>query len=263
MYKNIYRTKQEQLILDAISSADIITVDEIFNLFPDIDRKKIDRICHNLARKGYLYRLKRGMYLVQDQPRGAPIIKDPYKIALNLFSGYAGFSSALRIYNLIDYEPFTIFIVTYNKSKEKTLGQYLFKAVAMGDRATGMTNYRDVYISTIAKTFFDCFYRPQYAGGYSTITRALYEAKALDWPEFTGYFRLASDAMCQRTGYILDMLNNDTRIVPARTLNYFISRIKNKTLLLPTDKGKATYDKKWMIMDNLGKDNIMSWWQHG
>lgn len=214
-------------------------------------------------KKGYLYRLKKGVYLVMEKPSGSPLIKNPYAIALRLFSGYIGFSSALRHYGLLDYEPFTIFVVTKNKSREKSIGEYTFKSVAMGENARGLTFYKGLYVSTLAKTFFDCFYKPRYAGGYSEITKALFEVKELDWDEFLRYFDRASDALCQRTGYVLDLYNRETGRVPDGVLAYFRSRKKNKTALLPSGGGKETYSSEWMVMDNLGRENIMSWWQHG
>ncbi|UZE92318.1 MAG: hypothetical protein IB616_00365 [Methanosarcinales archaeon] len=263
MSKNIYLSKQEQMIFNVISSIDIVHTDDIGGLFPNLKLHQINKICSNLSSKGYLYRLKKGVYLIQKKPSTVPVIKNPYNIALALFNGYIGFSSALRIYDLLDYEPFTIFIVTPNKSMEKRIGEYTFKSVAMGKKATGITFYKGIYISTLEKTFFDCFYKPQYGGGYSTITKALYDAD-LDWDEFTKYFKLASDSLCQRTGYVLELLRKETGKKPSKdVLHYFRKRVKNNTKLLPSGQARGEYIKEWMVLDNLGKENILSWWYHG
>lgn len=250
------------MIFNAISSADIVNSNEIKDIFPGLKPYQVNKVCSSLSLKGYLHRLKKGVYLVQKKPSDIPVIKSAYKIALALFKGYIGFSSALRLYDLIDYEPFTIFVVTGNRSMEKIIGEYTLKYVAMGDKATGMTYYNGVYVSTTAKTFFDCFYKPQYGGGYSTITKALYDAD-IDWNEFLGYFGLASNSLCQRTGYVLDLLGDATSVVPTDVLDYFKNRIKNNTRLLPSGSSKGKYIKEWMLLDNLGKENILSWWYHG
>ena len=250
------------MIFNAISSADIVNSNEIKDIFPGLKPYQVNKVCSSLSSKGYLHRLKKGVYLVQKKPSDIPVIKNAYKIALALFRGYIGFSSALRLYDLIDYEPFTIFVVTGNRSMEKIIGEYTLKYVAMGDKATGMTYYNGVYVSTTAKTFFDCFYKPQYGGGYSTITKALYDAD-IDWNEFLGYFGLASNSLCQRTGYVLDLLGDATSVVPTDVLDYFKNRIKNNTRLLPSGSSKGKYIKEWMLLDNLGKENILSWWYHG
>jgi predicted transcriptional regulator of viral defense system len=263
MNKNIYLSKQEQMIFNIISSADIISNDEIKEAFPKLKTYQINKICSNLSSKGYLYYLKKGAYLVQKKASSIPVIKNPYEVALALFKGYIGFSSALRVYDLIDYEPFTIFVITRKKSMEKRIGEYTFKSVAMGEKAVGIVHYRGVYISSLPKTFFDCFYKPQYSGGYSTITKALYDVD-LNWWEFIKYFDSASASLCQRTGYILELLKEETdKKIPKEVLHYFRKRIKNNTKLLPSGKARGKYMKEWMVMDNLGKENILSWWYHG
>lgn len=262
MNKNIYMSKEEQKIFNAMSS-DIVHTHEIKDIFPDLKPYQINKICSSLSSKGYLYRLKRGIYLVQKKPFAVPVIKNPYKTALALFKGYIGFSSALRIYDLLDYEPFTVFVVTNNRSREKRIGKYTFKSVAMGRKAFGMRYYKGIYISTVAKTFFDCFYKPQYGGGYSTITRALYDAE-LDWNEFIRYFEIASSSLCQRTGYILELLNEETdKKFSEEILLRLKKRIKNNTRLLPSGRSGGKYIKDWMVLDNLGRENILSWWYHG
>jgi len=260
--KNIYLTPQEQQILGAILPSEIADVGDIYASFPNFKKRQINKICFSLSSKGYLHRLRKGLYLVQEKPSEKPAIKNPHTIALAMFKGYMGFSSALRIYNLLEYEPFTIFVVTQNKSGSRILGEYTFRAVAMGKKAVGMTFYSGIYISTLSKTFFDCFYKPQYAGGYSVITKALNETN-LDWMEFMRYFELASSSMCQRTGYVLDAFGKETGKVPEYILDFLRKRIKNNTKLLPSGKSKGKYSREWMVMDNLGRENILSWWYHG
>ena len=100
MMKNYYLTRTEQEVISVIKGADIVTVQEIKELFPELSDDMIKKVLSSLARKGYLYRLKRGIYLVNEEP-GRPLIKNPYRIALTLFPGYVAFSSALRLYGLI------------------------------------------------------------------------------------------------------------------------------------------------------------------
>ena len=249
------------MIFNLIATLDMTYSEEIEEIFPDLKPHQINKICSNLSSKRYLHRLKKGIYLVQERPSAVPVIKNPYKIALALFKGYIGFSSALRVYNLLDYAPFTIFVVTVNKSREKRVGDYTFKAVAMGKRAVGLTHYNGIYISTISKTFFDCFYKPQYCGGYSVITKALNDVE-FDWDEFIRYFRFTSDSLCQRTGYVLELIGEETgKKIPA--LDHLRKRVRNNTKLVPSGKAGGKYIKEWKVLDNLGKGNILSWWYHG
>lgn len=262
MNENIYLARREQKVFGAIKSADIITTEEIRGMFPEIGQQ-INKICSGLSKKGYLYRLKKETYLVQESPKEKPAIKNPYKVALALFKGYVGFSSALRIYNLLDYEPFTIFVVTREKSASKKIGEYVFRAVSSGGATKGIAFRDGIYVSSLAKTFFDCFYKPQYGGGYSSITKALNEAD-IGWKEFIKYFEPASSSLCQRTGYVLESLKEETdKKIPVFVMDFLRKRIKNNTRLVPSGASRGKYIRKWMLLDNLGKENMFSWWHYG
>ena len=264
MNRNIYMSKREQMIFNRISSLDVVHSEEIECVFPELKPRQINKICSHLSSKGYLHRLKKGVYLVQASPSDVPVIKNQYKIALALFKGYIGFSSALRAYNLLDYAPFTIFVVTPNKSMEKKIGEHTFKAVAMGKKALGMTYYNDIYISSLPKTFFDCFYKPQYCGGYSSITKALHDVD-LDWDEFIRYFEFASDSLCQRTGYILELMCEEAgkNKEIENILRILRKRVKNNTKLVPSGMAVGKYIKEWKVLNNLGKGDMLSWWYYG
>ena len=262
MDKNIYLSRGEQNIFNTLPHDRIGKTDDMADQFPQMSKIRINKINASLSSKGYLKRLKKGVYLVQDRPSEAPIISNPYLVASSLYSGYIGFSSALGIYNLLDYEPFTIYVVTKHKSQEKTLVEYTFKSVAMGKRATGMTFHEGVYVSTMAKTFFDCFYKPYYGGGYSEITKALSNAN-VDWDEFMKYLESGTASYCQRTGYVLDMMNKETNKIPADVIDYLKNRIKSNTKLIPTGQSRGKYDREWKVLDNLGKVKILSWWHYG
>jgi len=259
MAKNYYLTKTEQEVISVIKGADIVTVQEIKGLFPELSDDMIKKVLSSLARKGYLYRLKRGIYLVNEEP-GKPLIKNPYRIALALFPGYIAFSSALRLYGLIEYEPFTIFVATPEKSGRREIGEYTIKAIALGEKAIGMALKDGVYTSTLAKTFFDCFYKPAYCGGYSEITKALYEAGKADWNEFLSYFkRFASDSLCQRTGYVLELTKSLGVDVPDEVIEYLRSRVRAWSKLVPTLPSRGKSVRKWKLIDNLGKERILGW----
>ena len=259
MQKKIYLTKEEQIIISTIQTTEIIDHSHLKELFPTYSPQKINKLCHTLLSKGYLYPLKRGVYLINEIPSSQPVIKNPFRIAPYLNKGYLGFSSALRLYDLLDYEPFTIFTVTPQKSNETTIGNYLFKTIAMGTKATGATFHKDVYVSTIEKTIFDCFYKPQYAGGYQTLTKALIQLKNLNWNQLLSYFNdFATDALFQRTGYLLDFLSQEHLLRPPKhILKECKNHVKTTTKLLTTKPSQGTYSKQWKLIDNIGKGTII------
>jgi len=261
MQKKIYLTKSEQLVFETIRDTDTISSQEIEDMFPELSKNMRYKVISSLSKKGYLYRLENGLYLVQKIPSKDPIIEDPYRIALSIFNGYIAFSSALRLYGLIEYEPFTIFVSMPDRSKRITVGNYEIQAISMGKRAVGITLYKGYYVSNPEKTFFDCFYKPQYSGGYETITRALFLDVKLEWKSFIYYFKkYSSSSHCQRTGYILDLMKEELDYnIPDHVIRYFQKRIKTKSRLIPTAPSRGKYISRWKLMDNLGVDTILGW----
>ena len=258
MEKKNYLSKEEQSIFTVINKTDIIDNLQIKEIFPKYTHQKINKLCHNLISKGYLYPVKRGIYIVNEVPSEKPIISNPFKLASYINKGYIGFSSALRLYDLISYEPFTIFIVTQNKSSKVTVGNYLFKTVSMGKRATGPTFFRNVYVSNLEKTVFDCFYKPQYAGGYREFVIALTNMKNINWDQVLIYFKkFASNSLFQRTGYILELIQEEYDIrLPKHILKEFKRHVGNTTKLVPSGASKGKYIKQWKLVDNLCKKTI-------
>ena len=112
MNKKNYASPLEQDILSRITKADLISIEELKDLLPHIGHRSLINTVSSLSKKGYLHRLKNGLYLVA--PERILIINDPLKIALQIYPGYIGFSTALRCYDLLEYEPFDIYIVTNN-----------------------------------------------------------------------------------------------------------------------------------------------------
>lgn len=246
-----------------VSKAEVISFEELKDLFPQIGQKSLRNTVYNLSKKGYLCRLKKGLYLVT--PDGSLVLRNPLSIATLIYPGYLGFSTALRLHDLMEYEPFTIFVVTHSKSRKKWLGEYTFQYIAMGRRATGAENRNGFWVSNIEKTFFDCFYKPQYAGDYEGITKALHERGALDWPRFLHYVKdFASLSLCQRIGYVLSMLSYTTDFpVPEKVLSHLHSKVHSPARLMPKGSLHGKYCKEWKLLDNVGKERILGWWYDG
>ncbi|MDE2590798.1 MAG: type IV toxin-antitoxin system AbiEi family antitoxin domain-containing protein [Patescibacteria group bacterium] len=220
-----------------------------------------------LEKKGWLTRVGKGVYLrlpASTAMEGKVYLEDPMQVATKMFQGYIAFSSALKVHGLSEYEPFTIYVATKEKSETVTLlKNYEIRAVKFGRRYTGFEKKEKYAVSTISKTFFDCFYRPQYAGGYSEVLKSLHRAEKIDWSELEKYLdKFGSSSLCQKIGYMLSLLKETEFELPQDLINYLKNRVKNKTKIDFGRKG-GTYNKEWMIIDNIGKNNLLSWWYNG
>lgn len=218
-------------------------------------------VVHSLVKKGYLQRIKKGVYIAK-KPNEEPL-QDAMLMGQSLYDGYLAFSTALYIHKLSEDMPFTIFVATKYSSYERKLGNYSVKAVALGTRLIGATKADKYNVSSIPKTLYDCFHMPQYAGGFPNVLRAVYYAtpSTEQWKEFLYYAdKFESHAFFQRVGYMLNLLKKINFAVPDFVISHMKSKVKYKTVL---GKGKGTYIKEWMIMDCIKKQNLLSWWYHG
>jgi len=146
------------------------------------DERTLKTTLSRLGRSGRIIRLKRGAYSVNP-------IRDAYVCGLTLFRGYLGFTSALHLHGLITEVPFTVTVVTVADSKLKRIGEYEFRAVALGEKAVGFERKGEHVVSTRAKTLFDCIYLPDYSVERQKLVDIFKEAHltAKEWREFRLY----------------------------------------------------------------------------
>lgn len=250
-----YLTIEEQIVWEYIQDKEIVDNELVEQIFPEMKPNKRNKILHSLYGKGYLQRAIRGLYYNPEN------LKSFHQLALRIRVGYLGLSSALRYHNLIDYEDFTIFVMTPNYQKKIDLSgtQYTVQFIPLKSLFTGFEKRDGLYVSTVEKTLFDCFLKPRFIG-YTNITKALYDAK-IGWHKFIGFYNLTKNSsLCQRTGYILELMEKNTKLkVPRFVFEFLLKKVKNPARLMQLG-GKSAFNRKWKIQDSIGEKNILSWW---
>ncbi len=214
-------------------------------------------ILNRMVKKGWFKRLKRGTYLIQSF--GFESNGDPIAVAQAVFNGYLGFGSALYFHGIADEYPFTVFIVTNSTSKTVPFGSFELKAVALKDKAVGFETKNGIVVSTIAKTLFDCFYLPEYAGGYSKILKAFYNARMDEkqLKEFKFYVeRFADKGLRAKIGFLLSKLKH-TGVKFNKTFFQGFKPAESK-LKISGNSGQCKFDKNWNVLNC--SDDLLSWW---
>jgi len=261
-----HREQQLYLTLES-EGTNVFKVRDLKELKLPFSYDHIRVLVQRLEAKGWLTPLGKGVYLrlpASAGLKGKVYLEDPFKVALTLFDGYLAFQSALKVHGLSEYEPFTVYVATRNKSETvHVLKQYEIKAITFRNRYTGYVKKDGYTVSTIAKTFFDCFFHPQYAGGYPEVLKSLDAFETMNWEEFLKYLRkFASDSLCQKIGYLLSLLAKTKYKVPVKVLGYLKSRARVKAKLDPK-LPKGNLVREWQVYDNIGERNLLSWWLHG
>ena len=243
-----YLSPKEQHIFSQIEDYNkIFTIIDIFNLMG----KKEYYALMGLRNKGHIIRLRRGVYATKKA-----FLENPYKIAAELENGVIGFISALKMHELIDYEPNAIFILTESHSYNLQILNYRLCFINL-KRKWGFKDINGIFVTDIEKTFVDSVFKPDYSGGYPTIAKALFEAE-IEWRKLIGYLeKYGKSSLYQKMGYLLSLLHEKGKTVPDYVFKVMKKNIKNKLRLVPNAKLKYLYIKEWKIMDNLGKNHIL------
>ncbi len=177
-------------------------------------------VISRLLKKGALLKLKNGVYAWNMEGNG---VEDMFFAAQNVFNGYLAFSTALYLRGLSEQFPFTIYIATRGKSASRIFGQTELKAVAIHSRATGVERLGDYEVSSVAKTIYDCFHLPEYAGGLSAVLEAIHRANMnkIQWAEFLTYVdRFESNNSKKKIGAYLNLLQETDKPVPSWVVSH-------------------------------------------
>ncbi|HPA57784.1 MAG TPA: hypothetical protein PLT70_10195 [bacterium] len=106
------------------------------------------------------------------------------------------------------------------------------------------------------KTFVDCLFKPDYAGGIVEVARAVYMSK--DKIDFNKLFKYAeefkSQAVIKRLGFLLELLEIKTDIILK------LNKLKTSSyVLLDTELPKSgKMIRRWSVQQNLETETIKS-----
>ncbi len=127
---------------------EIVTFQELLSL--GFNKRWLKYAVKTLLNEKLLFKIKKGVYST------TPLeTLDKFKLATTMFKGYLGLDTAAYIHNWIDEYPYTIYVLTKNVSKNIKISDTEFKAIAIKQRFTGSTMFKDYIVSTKAKTLFD------------------------------------------------------------------------------------------------------------
>jgi len=234
----------------------------ILGLSSDASKKVIYR----LRRKGRITAAQKGKYILT--PARAGIEGDwsesPFLIIPHIIEEYyVGFWAAMNHWGMTEQLPNTIHIATTKRKRHmKYSGQILRFVTVSRKRFFGFTKERihseEFNISTREKTIADALVFPQYCGGLTEVTKAIWNSrKELDWNEaVTCTRKMGVDAALRRLGYILSLL----RIRPETVRTLTARRWRGFRLLDPTAPKKALhYSKSFGLVLNVPDRRLTSW----
>jgi predicted transcriptional regulator of viral defense system len=256
-------TTQAKVILSVeAEGGQTISLDEVQRR-AGVSRSFARKLAHDLVRKGWLQRIRRGTYLVNPSRRGPDALpdRDPLRVGSHLVSPYYfGFATAAELLGLLPQAGTTYYVVTPVRTTAAPPGPSRFRIVHCPTRrffGTQELRRREevVRISDRERTLIDLVDRPEYSGGLPGAASALATAKPqLNGSRLARYVeRLANRSLAARLGYLLERVRPELPLPPEA-----VRRLRPRPsapyvpLGSPREFGRrGPRDERWHIIRNV------------
>lgn len=222
-------------------------------------------------------RLKEGVYyIIPYEQNVETFMPDWHLVAEHLVNDakhYIGYYSALQIYNLITQPSLKEQIVVSKQIRpsEIKIKEVPFQFIYHNDKhffgfkKIWIDSSNKVQCSDLEKTFIDCLFKPDYAGGIVEVARAIYTSKdKIKYDTLLEYAKkFDSQAVIKRLGFILEILDipayltesgRNTHIIDELQLMKTASYVVIDTELPKTGKRIS----RWSVQQNLETETIKS-----
>lgn len=239
-----------------------------YKALPDSRANTVRELLSDMTRRGLLMRLKNGIYYIIPYEQNAEtFMPDWHLIAEHIVSDaeyYIGYYSALQIHDLITQPSLKEQIVVSKQIRpseikiKKVPFQFIYHNDKhfFGAKKSWIDNFNKVLCSDLEKTFIDCLFKPNYAGGIVEITRAIYASKEkIKYDILLEYAKkFNSQAVIKRLGFLLEVLEINTKIIDE------LQKLKTASyIVLDTELPKTgKLISRWNIQQNLETETIKS-----
>jgi len=242
------------------------------NQLSGMSRGYARKVLFSLNKKGALYRIAKGCYIVIPPDMIANpsrFINDPYLILDQLMKVfgekyYVGYQSAAQLHGIAEQMPLSISVTVLNQRRSLHVGNQRidFRKVSQSKFfGVERIKYSDSFlnVSDKEKTIIDCLKRYDICGGIDEVARTISNAlEHIDGKKLQKHLkRFNSQPLSQRMGFIMDRLSQNGFDVDKGLLEDMEKVVGGKAYYLdPKVKDKGRHSKRWKIIENV---NPISW----
>jgi predicted transcriptional regulator of viral defense system len=257
-------------LLDKINEQNkkCFTIDEAYSLLSHSAKDNVKRILCNMTKRGLLMRVKEGLYyIIPFEQKPETFMPDWHLLPQYLVGEteyYISYFSALQIHSLTTQPNLKEQIVVNKQIKPSTLivkeipFQFIYHNYNhfFGNKKIWIDSFNRVQCSDLEKTIIDCLFKPEYAGGITEITKAIYKIKdKIDYSKILQYAkRFDSQAVMKRLGFLLELLE-----IKHPAIDELQKLVTNSFVLLePSYQKEGKTNSRWSIQQNIDNDSILS-----
>ena len=224
---------------------------------------------HKLVQKGWLERLRPGLFRLVPAARGREGVADanPLTAGAVLIAPYFfSFGTACTFHGLTEQVFAEVYIACQERRRPVLVRgkRYVFVEVKE-ERFFGFTYQTvlgdPVQMATLERAMLDALSRPQHAGGLSEVSRVVSRAAArISWPVLIELaHRWQAAAVIQRLGCLLDLVRAD---MPAEARSELIALTEGASKIQLGPRAKWGYVGKlvqpWNVVENVPRDVLLS-----
>jgi predicted transcriptional regulator of viral defense system len=261
-------TLLQKLYREGLEFFDIKAAAQILD---DRNEASLRRVLSDMVKNGLLMRLRDGFYTIIPYHYEPDTYFPNWHIVAHYLAGdtpyYIGYYSALTLHDLTVQPSLTEQIVVAKPIRPTT---QLVKDIPFQFITHNAPHFFGIskkwiedgtfriHCSDLEKTLIDCAFKPEYAGGVSQLSHALYKSRAVLNPEkMLDYTqRFGSDAVVRRLGFLLEALD----ILPelARALKEQTPKSTSYVALDTALPKKGQMYSRWGIVQNFDLVTIQS-----
>lgn len=259
---------QSSSLLQKLNEGNVsfFSLEKAYSLLSDSSKPAVRRLLSDMTDRGLLLRLKNGLYCIIPYDQNAStFFPNSHLIAQHLVTDtdfYIGYYSALEIHSLITQPSLREQIVVDKQVKPSslTIKGYKFQFIYhnaehfFGAKDIWIDSFNKVLCSELEKTFIDCLYKPDYAGGVTEIAKAIFKAREkIDYIKLYNYsIQFNAQSVIKRLGFLLELLSINTPIVER------LQQLKTKSIipLEPSYEKKGKLISRWSIRQNIEISDI-------
>lgn len=239
-----------------------------YKALPNSKPGAIRELLSDMTRRGLLMRLKEGIYYIIPYEQNAETFMPDWHLIVehlvNDAKHYVGYYSALQIHNLITQPSLKEQIVVSKQLRPSEIKikdvpfQFIYhnEKHFFGAKKIWIDSFNKVMCSDLEKTFIDCLFKPDYAGGIVEVAKAIYVSKdKIKYNTLLEYAKkFDSQAVIKRLGFLLETLEINAPIINDLQQLKTSSYIVLDTELPKTGKRIS----RWSIQQNLETETIKS-----
>jgi predicted transcriptional regulator of viral defense system len=235
---------------------------------PNSKTDAVKRLLSDMTKRGLLMRVKEGLYYAIPFEQDAATFMPDWHLLSQYLVGdaeyYVGYFSALQIHSLVTQPNLKEQIVVDRQIKPSVLlikdipFQFIYhnEKHFFGNKRTWIDSFNRVQCSDLEKTIIDCLFKPDYAGGITEITKAIYKTKdKIDFSKLLEYAeQFDSQSVIKRLGFLLELLEIKHPAIDD------LQRLRTNSVvsLEPSYQKEGKIVSRWAIRQNIDTNSILS-----